>query len=246
MQLSRLPVGHGVAESTVDSGRIDKHPLKRARTTLSYLAIAMLGTEEERLAMRRDVNRSHVPVHSSESDPVQYNAFDPDLQLWVAACLYRGVELSYEILHGKPDDETADVLYRHSARLGTTLQVTEDMWPPTRAAFEDYWNASLSKVAMDDVTRDYLLGIAGLKFLPAPVSWILGPLHRFATAGFLPGLFRDELGLPWGPTRQRAFDLATSVGGRLTRLLPAAAREFPLNAYLWDTRRRIRSGRPIV
>ena len=43
MQLSRLPVGHGVVESTVESGRLDKHPIKRTRTTLSYLMIALGG-----------------------------------------------------------------------------------------------------------------------------------------------------------------------------------------------------------
>src|SRR5436189_5005140 len=59
MQLARLPVGRGVAESTVDSGRVDKHPYKRQRTTGQYLIVAMLGTEAERAAMRREVKREH-------------------------------------------------------------------------------------------------------------------------------------------------------------------------------------------
>ena len=37
-------VAYGVMESKVESGRIDKHPIKRGRTTLTYLAIAVLGT----------------------------------------------------------------------------------------------------------------------------------------------------------------------------------------------------------
>jgi uncharacterized protein (DUF2236 family) len=51
MQVSMLPVGHGVASSRVDSGRVDEHPIKRARTTLAYLAVALLGTEDERSAI---------------------------------------------------------------------------------------------------------------------------------------------------------------------------------------------------
>ena len=35
MQMPWLPAGRGVAESAVESGRIDKHPLKRIRTTLT-------------------------------------------------------------------------------------------------------------------------------------------------------------------------------------------------------------------
>ncbi|HAS12138.1 MAG TPA: hypothetical protein DCS55_16725, partial [Acidimicrobiaceae bacterium] len=87
MQLSQLPVGHGVAKSRVASGRIHDHPIKRTRTTVAYLAIALLGTEEERAAMRREVDRQHRQVHSLPGDPVAYNAMSRDLQLWVAACL---------------------------------------------------------------------------------------------------------------------------------------------------------------
>ncbi len=98
----------------------------------------------ERLALRREVNRSHRQVRSGPTDPVAYNAFDPALQLWVAACLYRGVELSYRLLYGIPDEDTADLLYRHSGRFATTLQVPSDQWSPDREAFEDYWATSLS------------------------------------------------------------------------------------------------------
>src|SRR5437879_5455790 len=59
MQLSRLPVGHGVALSRVDSGRVDKHPLKRFRTTATFLAVATFGSEEERAALRDEINRVH-------------------------------------------------------------------------------------------------------------------------------------------------------------------------------------------
>ncbi len=45
---------------------------------------------EERAFYRRQVNRSHALVRSAADSPVRYNAFDPRLQLWVAACLYRG------------------------------------------------------------------------------------------------------------------------------------------------------------
>lgn len=60
MQLSLAPVGRGVVESTVDSGRFDLHPRKRGRTTLTYLAVAMLGTDEEREAYRAATNTSHL------------------------------------------------------------------------------------------------------------------------------------------------------------------------------------------
>src|SRR4051794_41006642 len=39
---------------------------------------------------RRAVNKSHAQVYSLPESQVSYNAFDKDLQLWVAACLYKG------------------------------------------------------------------------------------------------------------------------------------------------------------
>lgn len=253
MQLSRLPVGHAVATSTVDSGRVDKHPIKRLRTTSSFLAIAMLGSDSDRQAMCREINRAHATVRSAPSDPVQYNAFDPDLQLWVAACLYRGMEDVYRLLSPNPTDDSRDVLYRHGRRFGTTLQVAEDDWPADRAAFEAYWNASLGQIEFDEVTRPYLLGIADLSFLGkplggigAPVAWALGPVNRFFTTGFLPQPFREQLGLPWDERRQRRFDAVTRSAAAVIRRLPPSLRLFPFNVYLHDTRRRIRTGRAIV
>lgn len=246
MQLSWLPVGHGVAESRVDSGRLDKHPLKRTRTTFSYVMVAMLGTDAERAAMRREVNRAHRRVHSRPGDPVRYNAFDPELQLWVAACLAWGVEDVYTKLWGEPDPATAEAMYRHSARFGTTLQVPEEMWPADRAAFEEYWQDALTKVEMDATTRAYLRDFAALRFLPRPLSATLGPLNVFLTTGFLPERFRAELGLAWTPRDQARFDRTIRTLAAINRALPRPVREFPWNLYWWDLRRRIRTGRPIV
>src|SRR5918912_1015379 len=91
MQLARPGVGYGVMESRVESGRIDRHPIKRARTTFTYLAVATKGSDEQKAAFRRAVNRAHAQVYTTDESPVKYHAFDKELQMWVAACLYKGV-----------------------------------------------------------------------------------------------------------------------------------------------------------
>ena len=48
MQLAQPGVGYGVLESRVESGRVDRHPIKRARTTFTYLAVATNGSDERR------------------------------------------------------------------------------------------------------------------------------------------------------------------------------------------------------
>jgi uncharacterized protein (DUF2236 family) len=254
MQLSRLPVGHGVALSRVESGRVDRHPLKRLRTTVTYLSISLLGDEHERRALRHEVNRAHAQVRSAPSDPVAYNAFDPELQLWVAACLYWGTADLHRRLHGgDPPADRAEALYQYCERLGTTLQVPAGMWPADLDAFGAYWEAGVGSIEMDEVTRRYLRRIAQLDFLVAPLGPAgrplrrpLRPLGQFLTLGYLPEPFREELGLPWPARQQRRFDAYVRRYAALTRRLPGPLREFPMNLYLADARRRIRTGRAIV
>ncbi|MBF6346546.1 DUF2236 domain-containing protein [Nocardia cyriacigeorgica] len=247
MQLSHPAVGYGVLESPVDSGKILLHPVKRTRTTLTYLAVAMLGSEDERAAYRAAVNGSHRPVRSTESSPVQYNAFDPRLQLWVAACLYWGGRDLHDRLHGPMDDADADAFYRHAARFGTTLQMPEHLWPADRAAFERYWTENLADTFIDPPVRDMLNAIVDLKMFPRPmrVPAVLR-FHRFVTAGLLPPHLREQMGMHWSERDERRLSRFLRGVGAIEARLPVAVRTFPVNAFLADMRLRRRMGRPLV
>jgi uncharacterized protein (DUF2236 family) len=118
MQLSWPEVGYGVVESPVDSGNLLKHPWKRARTTFQYLAVAVFGTDADRAAVRAAVNGAHRHVKSTASSPVRFRALDPELQMWVAACLFVGLEDTYQLLRGPMTREQADGFYRSAWPLG--------------------------------------------------------------------------------------------------------------------------------
>ncbi|AKN15440.1 hypothetical protein B586_00915 [Mycobacterium haemophilum DSM 44634] len=250
MQLARPGVGYGVMESRVDSGRLDLHPIKRARTTFTYLAVATAGNGAQKAAFRRAVNRAHAQVYSTAESPVQYNAFDPDLQLWVGACLYKGAVDIYRIFIGELSDEDADRHYREGMTLATTLQVPSEMWPPDRAAFDRYWQESLAKVHIDDAVRDYLYPIAAARIkgiaLPRRVRRLSDNVALLITTGFLPQRFRDQMRLPWDAVKQRRFNRLMAVLRIANRLMPRFVRQFPFNVLLWDLDRRVRTGRPLV
>ncbi|MBF6166376.1 DUF2236 domain-containing protein [Streptomyces gardneri] len=247
MQLSSPPVGRGVVESTVDSGRYTLHPRKRGRTTLTYLAVAMLGTEDDRAAYRAAVDTSHRHVRSAPGSPVKYNAFDPELQLWVAACLYRGTIDSLTYLYGRVDDDLADELYCEASRFGTTLQMRPELWPRDRAAFAEYWESKLAGIAMDDEVRAYLLDqVVDLGPYRRIERMAFRRINRFFTTGFLPQRFREELGLDWSPRRQRVFELTMRSIGLVLRLVPERWRLYPFETYLYDMRRRRSLGKPLV
>jgi uncharacterized protein (DUF2236 family) len=250
MELARPGVGHGVAESRVESGRIDRHPIKRARTTFTYIAVANNGTDTQKAAFRRAVNRAHAQVYSTPDSPVSYNAFDPELQLWVAACIYKGGIDIYRTFVGEIDEADADRLYREGVTLGSTLQVPPEMWPADRAAFDKYWQESLDKVHIDDAVRKFLYPIAvsrvrGVR-LPRQLRERSENFNLLITTGFLPQRFRDEMGFSWDAARQRRFDRLMTVIGTVNSLLPRVLREFPFNLVLWDVDRRIKAGQPLV
>lgn len=250
MQLGRPGVGYGVLESRVESGRIDRHPIKRARTTFTYLAVATRGNDQQRRAYRKAVTGAHAQVRSTGDSPVQYNALDPELQLWVAACLYKGGVDVYRTFIGEMDDETADRHYRDGMALGTMLQVRPEMWPADRAAFDGYWNESLDSIHIDDAIRTFLYPIAagrlGAFRLPPPLQQINEGLALLITTGFLPQRFRDEMKMDWNSSRQREFDRLMGAVRLANNLAPPFVRGFPFNVLLRDVDRRIRTGRPLV
>ncbi|ORW86382.1 hypothetical protein AWB92_26015 [Mycobacterium sp. IEC1808] len=246
MQLSLPGVGYGVLESPVDSGNVYKHPFKRARTTGTYLAVAAIGTESDRALIRDAVDTAHRQVRSTSSSPVSYNAFDPKLQLWVAACLYRYFVDQHEFLHGPLDDASAEAVYRDAKRLGTTLQVPERMWPPDLAAFDEYWKRSLDELRIDPPVREHLRGVASMAFLPLPLRALGGPFNLFATTGFLAPEFRAMMELDWSRPQQRRFEYLLTALRLADWLIPHRAWVFGYQVYLWDMRFRARRGWRIV
>ncbi len=170
MQLSSPGVGYGVLESPVDSGNVYKHPFKRARTTGTYLAAATLGTDADRALIRAEVDKVHARSGRHASSPVSYNAFDPQLQLWVAACLYRYYIDQHEFLYGPLDDEAADAVYQDAKQTGHHTAGARGHVAADRAAFDEYWKRSLDELRIDPPVREHLHGVAAMAFLPATAA----------------------------------------------------------------------------
>ena len=245
MQLALAPVGYGVLESKVESGQVTKHPLKRFRTTFTYISAAMYGDEDERASYRAAVNGAHRLVRSDADSPVSYNAFDKELQLWVAACLYYGTVDIIEKLHGPMSDEQADALYEYAARFGTTLQMTPDMWPADRKAFAKYWDETVAGISIDEPVREYLRALTTRQHMPFALRGS-ARFNEWITIGFLPPRFREEMGYAWTADDQARFDRLLRRIGAVQRRLPGIVRRFPFNWFLRDLRLRIRLNRRLV
>jgi len=246
MQLGWPEVGYGVMESKVDTGALMLHPWKRARTTTQYLAVAILGTDEEKAAFREAVNSAHRHVRDDERSPVKYNAFNRELQLWVAACLFIGIEDSHQLLHGVMAPEEAEGFYQSCKTLGTSLQVPEEMWPPTRADFDFYWNSACQRVVIDDTTCDFLNDLVELRMITPLLRLPFSNLLRFLTIGFLPPLFHAQLGLEWTDDDRRRFEHLFTFVSVVNKFLPKFIRFGGSRWLMRDLKHRIKHDKAMI
>lgn len=245
MQLANPGVAYGVMESKVDSGNLYKHPFKRARTTFTYIAVAIAGNANDRQVYREAVNAAHTQVRSGPQSPVRYNAFDPTLQLWVASCMAAVFEDTRRLRGGRSRCDPEEV-HRAASVFATMLQVPRDMWPADRAAADRYWQDQLERLDFDDRMRSYLIGIARLEFLPAAVSALFGRWNLFMTLGYLPPQLRDKLGFAWSDGQQRRFDRWQRIFGVLDMFTPRFLVRLGVQALVWDMRLRHRTGATVV
>lgn len=218
MQLSLPPVGHGVSESRVVSGSPRRYPLKRARTTGQYLALAVLGSEQDRAVMRREIAEVHTHVHSTAESPVRYSGNSRELQLWVAMCLFRFFLDQYTFMHGELDETTLDHLTRAAEPLATGVNVRSSEWPQTWAEYTRRWEQTLPSLSIDPVVRREFLSLSDLSFVGeawGPVGYLLARIgsrpYRFMTRATLPPEFRDMMGWDWTPADQRRLQRVLTV-----------------------------------
>lgn len=230
LQVANPFVGHGVARHSDFAAR----PLGRLNGTLAYVYAVTCGSPIQRAAAVRRVALAHRPVHGpptpAEAVPA-YNAFDPELQLWVAATLYESATRMHDLVFGPLDDADAESVYRDYGVLGTALQVPAGMWPSDRAAFAAYWHRATAGLSTDATTR----AVADQLLHPrnAPLWLRLAmPLARLVTTGLLDPAERALYALPWSTGRQRRFDLVLGVIRMVYPRLPARLRHAPMRHYL--------------
>jgi uncharacterized protein (DUF2236 family) len=228
LQIADPAVGHGVAEH---SDFVDR-PFDRFRATLTYVYAVRYGTDAQVAAVRRSVNKAHGHVRRKpEAGSHGYSAFDAQAQLWVVATLYDTAVTIHDKIYGPLDDETAELMYRDYAKLGTVLQLPPDLWPADRAAFRTYWCARLQSLELDatavSVGRDLLYPPTGPLWLRMSM-----PVIRFITAGLLPDHLRRGYGLPWSERHGRLFDRTTRWSAMIYPRLPRPVRHFAKNYCL--------------
>ncbi|MFL6062227.1 MAG: oxygenase MpaB family protein [Marmoricola sp.] len=235
-QLALYGVGKGVA---VHSNTLDR-PLDRLRTTLTYVYVMTLGTEEERQAIAKMVNRAHRGIRGPG-----YSAHDPELQLWVAATLAYNGEFIYEKTFGPMSEAARERSYAESQIFGNALQVTPEMWPATRSEFSAYWQRMQGEFNSDDEIRGYVRALLSTKGAPL----VLKPgivLQNLITRGNLTPHVREVLGMSWSRTDQRLYDAFWAVFRVVYPRVPKPLRTLHARMVMRGMRKRMRQHRRVI
>lgn len=237
LQIADERVGLGVAHHSEFASR----PLDRLHATLRYVYVQVYGTPAEKRFVARSVNRAHVPVRADAAgDKPGYSAFDDELQLWVAATLYRTALDIHERIYGTLPELAAERVYRQYAVLGTGLGMPAALWPADRRAFARWWDDRSAELRVTaDATRvahDLLHPRVG-----PPWLMVAMPLARLMTTGLLEPSMRETFGLPWSAARERAFTTVMAATRLVWPRLPRGIRHLPAIRYLRSVRREMSS-----
>jgi len=224
MQLADPAVAAGVARHSDFADR----PVDRLRGTLTFVYAVVYGTPAQQAAVRRTVNRAHGPVRGDGDDDgdVAYSAFDPDLQLWVAATLREGAMRMRALIYGPLDAVSAQNVQREYAMLGRALQVPEGAWPESVAEFDAYWSTTIAGLRVTPEARAVTRSLLRPRNAPVWLTLVM-PLARLVTAGLLDPRLRSEFGFRWSPMQQRRFDRAVAVARVVWPRLPRSLRTLP-------------------
>ncbi|RII96912.1 MULTISPECIES: oxygenase MpaB family protein [Clavibacter] len=226
LQVADPSVARGVAEHSDFATR----PLDRLEGTLGYIYAVVFGSPEEVARARRIVGRAHAPVRSAvpavDGSAPAYSAYDPELQLWVAATVYQSAITMFELCFGPLPEESADRIHRQYAVLGTALQVPEGMWPEDRAAFRAYWDERIGTLEPTADARRIARTLLEGRGAPAAVRAFM-PLLALVTAGLLPPRIRAGFGMRWDARIERRHARLLTPVLAVYRVLPRVVREAP-------------------
>ncbi|HEX6131241.1 MAG TPA: oxygenase MpaB family protein [Actinomycetota bacterium] len=207
------------------TGMYDRNPWRRLQRTLVLTYTLTFGTKAEAHAAADRINDVHRRINGV--DPVtgkRYDALDPELLLYVHACLVDSALLFEELTVGALDDAGRQRFHEEQMLAAELCLVPRDAIPPTVPELRA-WLAGF-ETRGELLVTDGARRVAGLFLDPPPeAEWrpVLPLVARLAFATLPEGL-RDAYGLHVGPARRAAVRATFAALRGVRPLLPERLR----------------------
>jgi uncharacterized protein (DUF2236 family) len=178
----------------------ERNPWKRLERTLQLTFTITFGTRQEAMDVVARINRVHDDIHGiDEVTGLPYDATDPELLLWVHACLVDSQLLFERLTVGGLDDAGRQRFHEEQALGAELLGVPRAMIPATVEDLRHYVDGVVASGVLR-VTPE-TMKVADLIRRPPPnVPWrpVLRQVSKWAFAT-LPGPLRTRYGVGWNP-----------------------------------------------
>ena len=230
LQVAHPLVAAGVAEHS----NYREDPFGRLYRTLDLTTKIVFGSTEVAEEASQRIQHVHKRVNGVTTEDggrypagTAYDARDPELLMWVHATLVNTSLEVYSRYVGPLTIAEQSAYYEEQKLLGEQFGCPREHQPDTFADFNEYFRDMLAsdRIAVTQALRD----VVGATLRPE-LPFVLKPMVEainLATVGLLPARLRDELGLPFGPARQRVFQAGRVVLSAALPVLPRIMREFP-------------------
>jgi len=214
------------------TGFYERNPWKRLERTLQLQFTITFGTHQDALNAAERVNRAHEVVHGIDSvTGLSYDAKDPDLLLWVHACLVDSSLLYERLTVGRLDADGRERFHREQMLGAELLGLPRSRIPPTVADLRAYVDGVVGSGILR-VTPDSMRVADLIRHPPREVPW-RPVLRQVAWWGFatLPAPIRELYGVRWSAGKElrlrgsiRTLKLVRPLlPGRFREVLPARA-----------------------
>lgn len=213
-----------------------KDPYARLRRTGEVLDLIAWGEERwpaDRAAARVRAVHRRVRGRTPEAAGrfpagTPYHADDPELLLWILACMADSAVLVYERYVRSLSRAAKEALWADYRVVGTLFGLPEGYMPPSWDGFRAYFEAMLS--SGDLVVTGQARELAIEVVMHPPARWAARPVVELLnqiTVGLLPQGLRRQYGLRWDPLRGLLLLGGARYSRRLLGLVPGRLRYRP-------------------
>lgn len=228
------------------TGMYERNPWRRLQRTLILTYTLTFGTRGEARLAAQKINEVHARIHGIDAvTGRRYDALDPELLLYVHACLVDSALLFEELTVGALDEAGRQRFHEEQMLAAELLLVPRELIPPTVPELRE-WLAEFERRGELRITRG-ARRVAEL-FLDPPreAEWrpLLKAVARLAFATLPPGV-RELYGYDVGPFGERAARATLRAARYVRPLLPPRYRYIAPYAE-WRARQRGRSGPGVV
>ena len=214
-----------VVAGATQTGMYERDPWKRLQRTLILTYTLTFGTRAEADSAASRINDVHTRIHGV--DPVtgrRYDALDPELLLYVHACLVDSAILFEQLTVGALDDEGRQRFHEEQMLAAELCLVPREQIPRTWLGLRA-WLSDFEDRGELQVTEGARRVLDLFLDPPEEAQWrpLLRGVSRLAF-GTLSDRLREMYGLPFGPVKHAGMRATFPLIRAVRPLLPARYR----------------------